>query len=330
MQSCPPVVFLIFNRPDLTERVFAEIRRARPTSLLVVADGPRGDRPTDIQKCADARSIVETVDWPCEVLTDYSNVNLGCRRRIATGIDWAFEHVQEAIVLEDDCLPHPSFFRYCAELLHNYRDDTRVMSISGDNWQQGQARGSWSYYFSKYATCWGWATWRRAWKHFDVSMSLWPIVRDSGALRHVCPDLVEHDYWHHIFEETHGGRMDSWAYAWVFAGFVQNGLSTHPNKNLISNIGFRADGTHLLAPSPLASLPVFDIGEIRHPTFMVPNRDADATEFDFNHGGTEIRRSRSLHARIRRFPGSVKGKTLNAIKMRIQQIIKVSAFCGVA
>src|SRR6185295_965268 len=109
------------------------------------ADGPRADRPDDSAKRAATLAIIDKVDWPCEVLKNYSEVNLGCRHRIATGITWAFEHVQEAIVLEDDCLPHPSFFRYCAELLHHYRNDTRVMSVSGDNYQQGRQRGSGSY-----------------------------------------------------------------------------------------------------------------------------------------------------------------------------------------
>src|SRR5947209_6606742 len=105
MPPCPPVVFLIFNRPDLTARVFEEIKRAKPASLLVVADGPRTAHPEDALKCGATRAIVEAVDWPCEILRNYSDVNLGCRKRIASGITWAFENVQEAIVLEDDCLP---------------------------------------------------------------------------------------------------------------------------------------------------------------------------------------------------------------------------------
>jgi hypothetical protein len=310
----PPVVFLIFNRRDLTEKVFDRIRQAKPTSLLVVADGPRRDRPDDEAKCRATREVVEKVDWPCQVLKNYSDVNLGCRQRIASGIIWAFQQVEEAIVLEDDCLPHASFFDYCAELLNHYRHDTRVMSISGDNYQQGQVRGPGSYYFSKYGTCWGWATWRRAWSHFDLSMSVWPAFRDSGALRHVCPDPVEHDYWHEIFEAMYAGKIDSWAYAWLFAGFVQNGLSPHPNQNLVSNIGFGPEATHTMSTSPVANLPSFDIGTIRHPPFMVADRDADRLEFDTTHGGATLRRNRTVRGKIRGFLGHIKSRTIRPLK----------------
>ena len=128
-----PVVFIIFSRPDLTARVFAEIARARPEKLLVIADGPRPDREGEDAKCAATRAIIERVDWPCEILKNYSNVNLGCGHRPATGLRWVFEQVEEAIILEDDCVPHPTFFRFCEELLEHYRDDERVMHISGDN-----------------------------------------------------------------------------------------------------------------------------------------------------------------------------------------------------
>lgn len=145
-----PVAFLVFNRPDTTIRVFEEIRRARPPKLLVVADGARADRPGEAEKCAQVRAIVEQVDWECGVLKNYADDNMGCKRRISSGLDWVFANVEEAIILEDDCLPHPSFFRFCEELLRRYRDDERVMMISGDNFQFGKKRTDYSYYFSKY------------------------------------------------------------------------------------------------------------------------------------------------------------------------------------
>ena len=166
-----PVAMLIFNRPETTARVFERVREARPPKLLVVADGPRADRPGEAGRCREARAVVEAVDWPCELMTDYSEANLGCGERISSGLDWVFDSVEEAIVLEDDCLPHPSFFRFCEELLKRYRAEERVMHVSGDNFQSaGRAGGavgrllrlagrSWSpsYYFSRYAHVWGWA-----------------------------------------------------------------------------------------------------------------------------------------------------------------------------
>jgi hypothetical protein len=288
-----PVVLLIFNRPDVTERVLATVRAARPPRVLVVADGPRPTHPADEALCATTRALIERVDWPCEVLKNYSPTNLGLRTRVSSGLTWAFEQVEEAVVLEDDCLPHPSFFRYCDALLAHYRTDERVMAVSGDNYQQGRRRGSGSYYFSKYITCWGWASWRRGWAKFDLSMSLWPAFRDAGGLRSVCPDPVEHDYWAKIFEDMHAGRVNSWAYAWLFAGFVHSGLSPHPNVNLISNIGFRPDATHTAVNDPVAELPTADLGEIVHPPFVVADREADLFEFDFAHRGAQQRWERT-------------------------------------
>ncbi|MGC1799486.1 MAG: hypothetical protein WA701_03795, partial [Solirubrobacterales bacterium] len=182
-----PVAMLIFNRPETTARVFERVREARPPKLLVVADGPRADRPGEAGRCREARAVVEAVDWPCELMTDYSEVNLGCGKRISSGLDWVFDSVEEAIVLEDDCLPHPSFFRFCEELLKRYRAEERVVHVSGDNFQSaGRAGGavgrllrlagrSWSpsYYFSRYAHVWGWASWRRAWSDYDFEMTAW-------------------------------------------------------------------------------------------------------------------------------------------------------------
>ncbi len=183
--SFPPVAFLIFNRPELTRKVFATIAQAKPSKLLVVADGPRADVPDDREKCSEARAIIGRIDWDCEVLTNYSSANMGCRARISTGLEWVFTNVEEAIILEDDCIPHPTFFRFCKELLTRYRDDQRVMMISGDNFQMGRNRTPYSYYFSRFFHCWGWATWRRAWRHYDIDMELWPSLRDGSWLLYV-------------------------------------------------------------------------------------------------------------------------------------------------
>lgn len=128
-----PVVFIIFNRSDTTEKVFAEIAKVRPRKLLVIADGPRPDHPSDIERCKAARAVIERVDWDCEVLTNYSEANLGCKACVSSGLDWAFQNVEEVIILEDDYLPHPTFFRFCEESLERYRDDERIALISGTN-----------------------------------------------------------------------------------------------------------------------------------------------------------------------------------------------------
>jgi hypothetical protein len=254
--------------------VFDAIAASKPPKLLVVADGPRRDREHEAALCRQVRSVVERVDWDCEVLTNFAEENLGCRQRIATGLDWVFQTVEAAIVLEDDCLPHPSFFPYCDELLERYRDDERVMAISGDNFQP-RRRTSASYYFSRFSHIWGWATWRRAWRHYDERMRLWPPFRDAGALEGIL-DRSSVRYWSDVLQAVYEGRIDTWDYQWTFACWTQGGLTVLPSVNLVSNIGFRVDATHTTAASAFADLPS---GEMRfpltHPSFILPHVEAD-------------------------------------------------------
>ena len=279
MTCSTPVVFLIFRRPDLTALVFEAIRQAQPTQLLVVADGPR--HADEAELCQQARAVTEQVDWDCEVLRNYADVNLGCRKRVSSGLDWAFEQVEEAIVLEDDCLPHPSFFPYCQELLERYRDDERIWCISGNNYQKGQRRGDASYYFSNYNHCWGWASWRRAWRHYDHNLTNWPTFRDNHYLTGVLDSDLEVQYWRGIFERLHSeGKPNSWAYPWTFTCWQNRGLTALPNVNLVSNIGFGIEATHTLGESEFAMMPVADIGELQHPTLVVRNQCADNYTFE--------------------------------------------------
>jgi hypothetical protein len=274
-----PVAFFIFNRPETTARVFAEIARAKPPILLVVADGPRADVPGEIERCQAARAIVEQgVDWPCEVLADYADSNLGCKNRVSSGLDCVFESVEQAIILEDDCLPHPTFFRFCEDLLDRYRDDERIMTISGNNFQLGRRRTEYSYYFSRFFHCWGWASWRRAWRHYDVDMNLWPQVRKGGWLTDILVDSPAVKYWTDVFQAAYEGRISSWDYSAVFAQWLRNALTITPNVNLVSNIGFGSDATHTKDSSPLANVPASAVTfPLYHPRSMI--RDAQADSF---------------------------------------------------
>ncbi|NTW58820.1 MAG: N-acetyl-alpha-D-glucosaminyl L-malate synthase BshA [Nitrospirae bacterium] len=273
-----PVAFLVFNRPDTTQQVFAEIRRARPPKLLVIADGPRPDRPDDAEKCRAVRALIEQVDWPCEVLKNYSDVNLGCKRRVSSGLDWVFDTVEEAIILEDDCLPDPTFFRFCQTLLEKYRDDERVMMISGDNFQFGRNRTGYSYYFSRYTHIWGWASWRRAWKHYDVSMDLWPVIRDERWLEAILDGPATVRYWRSIFERVHNGAINTWDYQWTFATWIQNGLVVLPEVNLVTNIGFGQQATHTASASRFSNMATSAMHfPLSYPAFVL--RDANADDY---------------------------------------------------
>ncbi len=263
-----PVAFIIFNRPDTTERVFAEIAKAKPPKLLVVGDGARINREGEATKVAATRAIIDRVDWPCAVLTNFSEVNLGCKRRVSSGLDWVFEQVEEAIILEDDCLPHPTFFRFCQELLEKYQDDQRVGMISGDNFQFDYRLNDDSYYFSKNSHIWGWATWRDRWLNsYDVELRKWPLVRDSNLLQDMLHERAMVGKWSNIFEDVYSEKIDTWDYQWVFANLVQGRVNVMPNVNLISNIGFgRQDATHTLEHSDEADIPTCAMNfPLKHP-----------------------------------------------------------------
>jgi hypothetical protein len=245
----------------------------------VVADGPRAGRAEEQNLCETTRNITNGVDWPCEVLTNFSNVNMGCALRVASGLDWAFEHTEEAIILEDDCLPDPTFFPYCSELLDRYRADERVLMISGNNFQNGRRRGSASYYFSAGPNCWGWATWRRAWRLFDFSMTGWGERRATDWLKQFTRSPMMRSYWTRCFDGTISGAIDSWGYRWRYSVWAHEGLCIVPEVNLVTNIGFNERGTHTLIPDDCYQVPAVPIKfPLRHADRVEQHKRADTFE----------------------------------------------------
>ena len=271
-----PVVFLIFNRPKTTEKVFDAIRQVKPPKLLIVADGPRADRPGEAEKCAATRAIIDRVDWDCEIFKNYSDINLGCAKRVSSGLDWVFENVEEAIILEDDCLPHPSFFRFCEELLEKYRYDERVGSISGQNVQFGKHKTEDSYYFSRYNHIWGWATWKRAWKYYDFEMKYWNEIQTHNLLRNVISDSRTRYKWNNKFTYAYH-NPDIWDYKWQLSCWLNNLWGVISNVNLISNIGFGVEASITSNSASKYSNLSSEAVEfpLKHPPFMMQNIDAD-------------------------------------------------------
>lgn len=278
----PAILLLGFNRPDLAEQVLAKIRVFQPEQLFLAVDGPRKDCPDDATQCRKMQLLVNRVDWPCEINTLFRDENLGCRRAVSGAITWFFDHVEEGLILEDDCIPDHSFFYYCSDLLKRYRDTSRVMCISGSNFQQGQLRGNGSYYFSIYNHCWGWASWRRAWNLYDDKMTDWRRLSESGQLSQMLGP-VGASAWQRRFDSVKRKTVDSWAYTWTYSCWVHHGLTALPNRNLTTNIGFDERATHTrssintLGNRPLQSLDL----PLTHP----PNveRDVAADQFTQRH-----------------------------------------------
>jgi hypothetical protein len=277
--STPPILILVFNRPDTTQAVFNQIRKARPEQLFVGTDAPRKDHPDDIEKCGRVLEIFEQIDWDCRLSIFTHDENVGGQIGITSAMDWFFSHVEEGIIFEDDCLPDQSFFPFCQELLERYRHDERIMMISGDNFQFGRRRTDYSYYFSRYPHTWGYATWRRVWKDYDLSIKLWPLIRDNGWMNDIFQDKKAVKYWTSIFEGVYNKTIYSHDYQIGFLCWITGRVCILPNTNLISNIGFRQDATHTNeVNSPFANMPTIPVQfPLKHPPFII--RDCVADQF---------------------------------------------------
>jgi len=242
-----PIVFIIFNRPETTRQVFEKIKAVKPNKLYIIADAPRENFPSDIEKCKETKAIVENIDWDCDAHRHYSKYNLGCGRNIAQGLNYVFENEEMAIILEDDTLPAMSFFQYCQELLIRYKDDNRIMHIGGTNWHPEVKVTDTSYFFSKDAHIWGWATWKRAWDYFDYYMEDYPKFVSSKQYENVINLKREQKYflnrWGSFYKTNYLSKERSnWDYQWYYTVLKNNGLCIWPSSNLVSNIG--PTGTH--------------------------------------------------------------------------------------
>jgi hypothetical protein len=307
MSTGSPILFLVFNRPETTQRVFEAIQAARPSRLYVAADGPRPARSDEASRCEAVRRLATAIDWPCELHTLFRSENLGCKLAVSSAITWFFEHESEGLILEDDCLPDPSFFTYVDELLERYRGDERVMWISGDNFISSHWKPPASYYFSRYPHIWGWATWRRAWRHYDVDMLEWSRNdKDAFLQRRLLGLRRARVHWRKTFDIVSTGGIDTWDYQWTYACWRADGIGCLPDVNLVSNIGFGAGATHTIsAESKHANLAVASLTQpLRHPTAVRADDAADRWTsqhvFDIDESGSElVRWGRALARRLR-------------------------------
>jgi hypothetical protein len=270
-----PVLFLIFNRPDTTLQVFEKIREQKPKRLYISADGPRADRPNEEALCRATRELIK-IDWECEVKTLYHKQNLGCKMAVSGGIKWFFQHEEQGIILEDDCLPNVDFFKFCDTLLNKYKEDTRVVHIGGSKMNYNKTFGNATYYFSKYTNVWGWASWRRVWEKYDENLAALEAFIEQDSFSNIYEDKHFRKSLLRSFVKTKQGIINTWDYQYCFLNFCNNGLCISPNYNMITNIGFTSEGTHTNdTDHPFANLPLESITIISHPTFVLPIIEAD-------------------------------------------------------
>ena len=321
----PPVLLLAYRRPDLVAEVMKVIAQAKPQELFLACDGPHPDRPDEVALVTETRSAMEAaITWDCEVKTRYSDTNQGCRRSVEGAISWFFQHVEEGVVLEDDCVPHPDFFPYCAELLNRFRNDARVMHISGDAALPHPASQSGdSYVFTAEGLVWGWATWRRAWQLYDSDLRQWERLRlSSSEARELFGSASAARWWSRILDRLLlEGRPDSWAYRWSFTLIANRGLCIIPAVNLVSNIGFREDSTHNFNPgSPRANGAVQPILPLRHPAEVVIDRRSDSL---FQRQLRGFARDPATHAmrKVRKFSRRLINRLRGAIAVRLSAAV---------
>lgn len=271
-----PVVFIIFNRPNTTAVVFEEIRKYEPNRLFVIADGPRKNKNGEADLCNEVRNIIK-IDWECNVTYIYSDTNLGCQKRISTGLTEVFSLVEEAIILEDDCFPNKDFFIYCEQLLDRYANNDNIMAISGNNFLDNNVKIKDSYYFSKLPHCWGWATWAKSWQKWDENLTNWPDLKRTDEFYSNFPNKVSCEYWSGIFDSCYKKlNNSSWDYIWFYSLLNNKGLAILPRVNLVSNIGFNEDATHTKGDSELSAIPTLSIDfPLIHPNNITVNKEAD-------------------------------------------------------
>ncbi|MCM0081367.1 glycosyltransferase family 2 protein [Geomonas sp. Red32] len=272
-----PVLFLVFQRVETTLRVMEAIREARPSRLYVACDGPRPGDAAQASRVEEVRRrVLSLVDWPCEIKTLFQPGNLGCKVAVSRAISWFFQHEEMGIILEDDCLPAPTFFPFCEELLERYREDSRVMQVCGSNLVGAGSRRGDSYFFSAYGPIWGWASWRRAWESYDPDLVLWPKWKEEGRMKDFVLHPEELRQRSQIYDSVHAGSIDTWDYQWGASKLFNSGLSIVPSRNQVVNIGFGPQATREVprpsfAPTSIDSLSF----PLRHPSCLLRERELD-------------------------------------------------------
>lgn len=271
------LAIIVFNRPELTEKVMLEIKKAKPENFFIIADGPRSKNKKDEELCKETlKKVLKNINWACNVYKNVSEKNLGCKKRVVSGLNWVFSKVEDCVILEDDTIPSQSFFSYCSELLEKYRDNNSIGLISGDNFLFNKVKIKESYYFSKYCHIWGWATWKRVWSKYDADVTFWPSFKENNVLNQILDNNNEITKCKKNFQNVFDEKIDTWDYQLTLMFWKEKLLSIMPNKNLVSNIGFGLDATHTKSINYMSNMKHFDIEfPLTHPTNIDINIEAD-------------------------------------------------------
>tara|TARA_X000000950_G_C13859478_1_gene638087 strand:- start:491 stop:1447 length:957 start_codon:yes stop_codon:yes gene_type:complete len=281
-----PLLILLYNRPNVTKTLFNKIKKMKPSTIYIAADGPRANDPVDSELCNRVRNIFSKINWNCKIYRKYNKKNFGCKNSITKSIDWFFKREKYGIILEDDCIPSLDFFWITGILLKKYENNNKIFCISGSNYTKNFKNDNNSYYFSKYPHCWGWATWRRAWRKNDPYIKFWPKFKNTLDWKSINNSITENRYWNKIFDRCYKGKFNSWAYPWTLSVWKNKGLTIIPKENLVKNIGYGTNSTNSFFR---------DIGDIyktkkiqrtiKHPKLIRPDVKKDNFVFNNHYRG---------------------------------------------
>lgn len=272
-----PVLYLVFNRPIHTKQSFHELRKLKPRYLYVGADGAREGNKSDEVNCAQVRKIVKEIDWECTPHFLFNDQNLGTKVAVSNAINWFFKNVEEGIIMEDDCIPDPSFYSFAEEMLQLYRNDERIMHINGTNFLKGKRLVKEStYYFSNFCHVWGWASWRRAWDKYDVAMKDFQSIPRKDLIESISDDPRVSGYWYGCLDAVYRGKIDTWDFQWYYAFWKNKGYAITPSMNMVSNIGFDMAGTRTVSKfNRFSKMKRFPMRKIVAPEKVVKDSRAD-------------------------------------------------------
>lgn len=303
MTTCREAVLVLgFNRPHLLSGLLEFLREVQPPRLYVAIDGPRDGHPTDDDAVSECRRLIDSIDWPVSIRTRFAETNLGCGRAVTSAIEWFLTHEERGIVLEDDVLPHETFFDFCSHMLDRYADDERVLTINGHNLvpTRGQSRPDLPYRFARYTEMWGWALWRRSWSRYEFDLPQWRSMLDAERIWEMCGRSVPRAlFWGAMFDMVAAGRADTWDVQLEFAAMRSGQVMVVPNVNLTANLGFGPGATHYLNEPPMLE----PVGEMSFPIACVDVDVDDLADrwFHRHHFQVELRTQQFLQRRSTQF-----------------------------
>lgn len=267
-----PILFVIFKRKDVSLRAFAQIKKVRPARLYIACDGARPNVEGEAEMVeATRKAILDAIDWDCDVHTNFQTSNLGCGKGVFTAINWLFEHEERGIIIEDDCIMRDSFFPFVEEMLERYADDMRVGMVCGANYAPGADIPD-SYVFSRYKSCHGWATWRRAWAFMDLDMTWRGTAYDDSVVKNMGYKSKDVRYWRYRLKAIDLNDVSAWDWQWYFTLAANSMLAICPKYTLTSNIGFGEVATHTAQKNiPSYCIATRDLTfPLQHPRYVVP------------------------------------------------------------